>query len=402
MEKFHSLLKEKYDLLLPHLDEKSRRLYLSSETISLGRGGKSLVSRLTKVSRVTLTSGEKELRLKLTSQHKKEIRKKGGGRKKASVLDNALTQAVKDLVNPHTLGDPMSPLLWTSKSTRKLEQELKCQGFIVSYNVVNRILKSEGFSLQSNRKTDEGGKHEDRDVQFTHINNTTIDFIASGDPVISVDCKKKELVGNFKNAGKEWGLKGSPKDVKVYDFIDKTLGKALPYGVYDVCKNEGWMSVGVNFDTAKFAVSSIRNWWYEMGVNLYGSSNRIYINADGGGSNSSRSRLWKTELQILSNELNKEIHVSHFPPGTSKWNKIEHKMFSFISMNWRAKPLTSLQVIVNLIANTTTKNGLKIKTKIDETIYQKGIKISDKELAEINIIRNEFHGEWNYIIKPKL
>lgn len=401
MKKADLLLKEKYDLLLPHLDEKTRRLYLSSEAIGLGRGGKSTVSRLTRVSRVTLTSGENELRSKPTGRSEKGIRKKGGGRKKASTLDNKLIQAVKSLVAPYTLGDPMSPLLWTSKSTRKLEQELKSQGFIVSYNVVNRILKSEGFSLQSNRKTDEGGKHEDRDAQFRHISNTTTDFMASGDPVISVDCKKKELVGNFKNGGKEWSLKGKPKDVKVYDFIDKDMGKAVPYGVYDICENEGWMSVGINFDTAKFAVSSIRNWWYEMGVRRYKSSNRIYINADGGGSNSSRSRLWKTELQILANELNKEIHVSHFPPGTSKWNKIEHKMFSFISMNWRAKPLISLQVIVNLIANTTTTKGLKIKTRIDETIYEKAIKISDKELAEINIIRNEFHGEWNYIIKPK-
>jgi len=333
MEKYHFLLKEKFDLLLPHLDEKSKRLYLSSEAIGMGRGGKSLISRLTKVSRVTLTSGEKELRLTPINQQEKGIRRKGGGRTRAIFLDNTLIQAVKDLVTPHTLGDPMSPLMWTSKSTRRLEQELKSQGFVVSYNVVNRILKSEGFSLQSNRKTDEGGKHEDRDAQFVHINNTAIDFMANGDPVISVDCKKKELVGNFKNAGKEWGLKGKPKDVKVYDFIDKNLGKAIPYGVYDISKNEGWMSVGVNFDTAKFAVSSIRNWWNEMGVNLYEFSNRIYINADGGGSNSSRSRLWKKELQTLSNELNKEIHVSHFPPGTSKWNKIEHKMFSIGEQN---------------------------------------------------------------------
>jgi len=402
MEKAQFLLKEKFDLLLPYLDEKSKRLYLSSEAISIGRGGKSLISRLTKVSRVTLASGEKELRSKQAGQGEKGIRRKGGGRKKAIFLDDTLVQAVKDSVNPHTLGDPMSPLIWTSKSTRKIERELRSRGFTVSYNVVNRILKSEGFSLQSNRKTDEGGGHEDRDAQFVHINNTTMDFMANGDPVISVDCKKKELVGNFKNEGKEWGLKGEPKDVKVYDFIDKNLGKAIPYGVYDVFRNEGWMSVGVNFDTAKFAVSSIRNWWNEMGVNLYRSSKRIYINADGGGSNSSRSRLWKKELQILSNELNKEIHVSHFPPGTSKWNKIEHKMFSFISMNWRAEPLTSLQVIINLIASTTTTKGLKIMTEIDETVYEKGIKITDREFAEINIVRNKFHGEWNYMIKPKL
>ena len=396
-----TLLIEKYDLLLPHLDERTKRLYLASEAIGFGRGGQSKVSRLAKVSRVTIAAGIKELRSAgVKKDVAQRIRKKGGGRKKSVLLEANLIGAVQKLVNPHTVGDPMSPLLWTSKSTRNLSEELKKEGFKVSHNLVNRILQGEGYSLQANRKTDEGGNHVDRNAQFEHINKRSGEYFASKNPVISVDCKKKELVGNFKNGGQEWSPSGEPEKVKVYDFIDQELGKAIPYGVYDVAQNDGWVSVGVNFDTAQFAVSSIRNWWYEMGIKVYGGSQRIYINADGGGSNSSRSRLWKTELQLLSNELQMEIEVSHFPPGTSKWNKIEHKMFSFISMNWRAKPLTSLQVVVNLIANTTTTKGLKVDSKIDETVYEKGIKISDEELAKVNIIKNDFHGEWNYTICP--
>lgn len=398
-----SLLSEKYTLLLPHLNESSKRLYLASEAMSIGRGGICKVSKLTSVSRVTLTAGLKELRSKpaLTSS-KNGIRQSGGGRKKATDLDKNLIEALKKLVAPHTVGDPMRPLLWTSKSTRKLAEELCKQGFSVSYNIVNRILQAEGFSLQANKKTNEGGNHPDRDAQFQHINNTSAQFIANGEAVISVDCKKKELIGEFKNSGTEWTLKDNATAVNVYDFVDKDLGKAVPYGVYDIERNQGWVSVGINYDTAKFAVSSIRNWWHEMGMHVYQESKRIYINADGGGSNSSRSRLWKTELQLLANELNKEIHVSHFPPGTSKWNKIEHKMFSFISMNWRANPLVSLQVIVNLIAATTTTKGLKINAKADTTPYEKGIKVSDEELLLVNVDKNEFHGEWNYIIKPNV
>ena len=306
------------------------------------------------------------------------------------------------MVKPYTAGDPMSTLLWTSRSTRNIAAELQKGGFNVSYNVVNRVLSAEGFSLQGNKKVDEGGTHEDRDAQFEFINKMAAEFASSKDPVISVDCKKKELVGNYKNSGQEWHPKGEAPEVKVYDFIDKDLGKAVPYGVYDTENNQGWVSVGVNHDTAQFAVSSIRNWWYEMGAGLYAGSKRLYITADGGGSNSSRSRLWKTELQLLSNELNLEIVVSHFPPGTSKWNKIEHKMFSYISMNWRGKPLISLEVIVKLIAGTTTSKGLTIKSKLDKTIYEKGIKITDEELGKININQNDFHGEWNYSITPNL
>lgn len=396
-------LKEKYTLLLPHLDQKSKRLYLASESIGMGRGGISKTAELTGFSRVTLTAGIKELRT-TDAQHivKKLIRKTGGGRKKSVDKDLGLIDVVRNIVNPHTVGDPMNPLLWTSKSTRKLSDELKKQGYNVSYNVVNRILLSEGFSLQGNKKVDEGGEHEDRDAQFIQINKTAIEFIEANNPVISVDCKKKELVGNYKNSGQEWYSKGEAPDVKVYDFIDKELGKAVPYGVYDIEKNQGWVSVGINHDTAKFAVSTIRNWWYEMGIELYKDSKRLLITADGGGSNSTRSRLWKSELQFLSNELNKEIVVCHFPPGTSKWNKIEHKMFSYISMNWRAKPLINLEVIVNLIAGTTTSKGLVIKSRIDQEIYEKGIKITDEQLDKINITRNEFHGEWNYSIAPNM
>jgi hypothetical protein len=398
------LLKEKYRLLLPYLDEKRKRLYLSSEVIGMGRGGLKKVSEMTNISRVTLIAGTKEL-----FSNSKEptddinisgIRKKGGGRKKAVEIETEIVDKLNELVNPYTVGDPMRVLLWTSKSTRKLADELKELGFNVSYNVVNRLLQSEGYSLQSNKKTNEGGAHQDRDLQFQYINNKSLEFIAKNEAVISVDCKKKELVGEFKNNGREWAKKGQAEEVNVYDFQSLSIGKAVPYGVYDVSRNEGWVSVGVNYDTAQFAVSSIRNWWIEMGKKQYEDSKRIYINADGGGSNSSRSRLWKVELQKFATEINKEIHVSHFPPGTSKWNKIEHRMFSFITMNWRAKPLVSFEVIVNLISGTSTKKGLMINSKLDETKYEKGIKISDKEMKEIIIDKNQFHGEWNYIIKP--
>jgi hypothetical protein len=399
----HKLLEEKYALLLPHLDEKSKRLYLASESIGIGRGGISKTAKLTGFSRVTLTAGIKELRsTDVKNQDIKSIRKAGGGRKKSVVKESGLIETVLKMVNPYTVGDPMNMLLWTSKSTRKLSAELKKQGYDVSYNVVNRILSSEGFSLQGNKKVDEGGEHEDRDAQFAYINKVATEFAASKDPVISVDCKKKELVGNYKNSGQEWYPKGEAPAVKVYDFVDKELGKAVPYGVYDIEQNQGWVSVGVNHDTAKFAVSTIRNWWHEMGKELYRNSKRLLITADGGGSNSTRSRLWKSELQLLSNELNMEIVVSHFPPGTSKWNKIEHKMFSFISMNWRAKPLINLEVIVKLISGTTTSKGLLIKSKIDEGVYEKGIKITDEELSKIKIKQNDFHGEWNYSIVPNV
>ena len=376
--------------------------YLASEVIALGRGGLIKIANLTKFSRVTLLSGIKELRSNtientIDSNKDKRIRNKGGGRKKATQLEVGLIEKLRELVCPYTVGDPIRALLWTSKSTRKLAEELQNLNFKVSYNVVNRLLQSEGFTLQSNKKTNEGGRHQDRDAQFQHINKTTLEFIEKGEPVIAVDCKKKELIGDFKNNGTEWTEKGDAEEVNVYDFPSRADAKAVPYGIYDIAQNEDWASVGVNQDTAHFAVSSIRNWWNEMGKSQYSEASRIYINADDG--NSSRSRLWKSELQVFATEINKEIQVSHFPPGTSKWNKIEHSIFSYISINWRGKPLKTLEIVVNLISGTTTAKGLKIMSKLDTAVCEKGIKISDKEILEMNLSKNEFHGEWNYTIR---
>ena len=394
----------KYKKILPYLNEKQTRIVLAAEAESMGRGGLSKVSKLTGISRVTLNMGIKELALSLANDTLKNerIRKSGGGRKKATEKDKNLAIVLEKIVSPHTMGDPMKPLLWTNKSLRNISDELKNQGYNISHKLVGVILKESGYSLQGNRKTDEGSSHIDRDAQFNYINEIATDFLSSDDPVISVDCKKKELVGNFKNDGKEWLPTGNPTTVKVYDFIDKDLGKAIPYGVYDIGNNEGWVSVGISHDTASFAVSTIRSWWYEMGEEKFSKSNRIFITADGGGSNSSRSRLWKIELQVLADEICKEITVSHFPPGTSKWNKIEHRLFSHITMNWRARPLTNIQLVVDLIASTKTSKGLKVKSKLDLSVYEKGIKISDSELNEINLQRDDFHGEWNYKIIPNI
>jgi len=398
------LNQQKYKKILPYLNEKQTRIVLAAEAESMGRGGLSKVSKLTGISRVTLNMGIKELAQSATNDiiKNERIRKSGGGRKKATEKNECLAQAIEEIVSPHTMGDPMKPLLWTNKSLRNISDELKKQGHNISHKLVGVILKESGYSLQGNRKTDEGSTHVDRDAQFNHINDIATDFLSLEDPVISVDCKKKELVGNFKNDGKEWLPTGNPTTVKVYDFIDKDLGKAIPYGVYDIGNNEGWVSVGISHDTASFAVSTIRSWWYEMGEEKFSKSNRIFITADGGGSNSSRSRLWKIELQVLANEIGKEITVSHFPPGTSKWNKIEHRLFSHITMNWRARPLTNIQLVVDLIASTKTLKGLKVKSKLDSTVYEKGIKISDSELGEINLQKDDFHGEWNYKIIPKI
>ena len=398
------LNQQKYKKILPYLNEKQTRIVLAAEAESMGRGGLSKVSKLTGISRVTLNMGIKELAQSSTEEKIKNerIRKSGGGRKKATEKNKHLALAIEEIVSPHTLGDPMKPLLWTNKSLRHISDELKEQGHNISHKLVGVILKESGYSLQGNRKTDEGSNHVDRDAQFNYINDIAADFLSLEDPVISVDCKKKELVGNFKNDGKEWLPTGNPTTVKVYDFIDKDLGKAIPYGVYDIANNEGWVSVGISHDTASFAVSTIRSWWYEMGEEKFSKSNRIFITADGGGSNSSRSRLWKIELQILANEIGKEITVSHFPPGTSKWNKIEHRLFAHITMNWRARPLTNIQLVVDLIASTKTSKGLKVKSKLDSSVYEKGIKISDSELSEINLQKDDFHGEWNYKIIPKI
>lgn len=399
-----NLIRKKYKKILPYLNEKQIRIVLAADAESMGRGGLSKVSKLSGISRVTLNIGIKELASSSVRavESRARVRKEGGGRKKETEKNKNLGKVIEEIVNPHTMGDPMKPLLWTNKSLRNIAEAAKNKGCNISHKLAGVILKNAGYSLQGNRKTDEGGKHVDRDAQFNYINDTAKDFLAAGDPVISVDCKKKELIGNFKNAGEEWLPVGKPTTVKVYDFIDKDLGKAIPYGVYDVGNNEGWVSVGISHDTASFAVATIRNWWYEMGKEKFSKSKGLFITADGGGSNSSRSRLWKTELQVLADEIGKEITVSHFPPGTSKWNKIEHRLFSHITMNWRARPLTNIQMVVDLIASTKTTKGLRVKSKLDNAVYEKGIKISDEKLGEVNIEKREFHGEWNYTIKPNI
>lgn len=397
-----NILREKITTFLPKLDERLSRLYLASEAISLGRGGKQKIATIAKVSRTRIDRGIIELTS--TSDDwvsKSSIRKSGAGRKKKTEELSMLMPAVESIVCAHTRGDPMNPLLWTSKSLRQIEEVLKKQGLKISYVTVGSLLKQLGYSLQANKKTDEGSSVEDRNEQFEYINEKAISFMKTKCPVISVDCKKKELIGNYKNGGTEWELKGKAPKVKVYDFIDKKKGKAVPYGVYDIAQNEGWVNVGVSADTAEFAVNTIRTWWFEMGKEQYFKPPKLLITADGGGSNSSRSRLWKMELQKLANETGIEINVCHFPPGTSKWNKIEHRMFSFISKNWRAKPLVSLEVVVNLIANTTTAKGLKVKAKEDKKEYLKGIKITKKEMDTLKLSKNDFRGEWNYIIYPQ-
>ena len=395
-------LKEKFDLLLPLLNEKQRRYALACEAKYIGRGGIKQLTMATGISKPTIINGIKEIETKTLAelQSNERIRAAGAGRKSISEKHPEILVDLDKLISPMTRGDPMTPLRWCSKSLRSLEVCLKEKGYKISYRVIGEILKNLGYSLQSNRKTDEGKQHPDRDEQFNHINETVKEYHKLGAPAISVDCKKKELIGNYKNNGKEWQPKGEPLEVKVYDFEDKQLGKAAPYGVYDIHKNEGWVNIGISKDTAQFAINSIRTWWYQMGKDYYPNTDKLLITADGGGSNGSRNRLWKKELQSLSNEIGLKIEICHLPPGTSKWNKIEHRLFSFISMNWRGKPLISLQTVVNLIASTKTKEGLIVKAAIDKRIYETGIKVSDEEFDLINIEKNEFHGEWNYIINP--
>lgn len=322
--------------------------------------------------------------------------------KKIAETQPGILEALENLVEPATRGDPESPLRWTCKSTYHLRDELVGQGYTISQRQVGTLLAGLGYSLQAPRKTEEGGEHPDRDAQFTYLNEYVKAFQAQGLPVISVDTKKKEKIGKYANIGREYQKTGQPQRVKVYDFVDQTLGKVAPYGIYDIGRNEGFVNVGISHDTAEFAVNSIRTWWYEMGLPAYSTAPALLITADGGGSNGSRVRLWKVELQALANELNRGIHVCHFPPGTSKWNKIEHKMFCYISKNWRGRPLISREAVVKLISSTTTTTGLRIRAKLDETVYKKGRKVSDEELSAVNIERASFHGEWNYIIHPTL
>ena len=396
-------LKEKINTLLPLLNEKQRRIYLASEAKYLGYGGVTKVSLASEVSRVTISNGLKEIREK---DFKETIdfnssRRAGAGRKSIVAKDAELLIDLDNIISPVTRGDPMSPLRWCCKSLRNISSILKEKGHKLSYRVVGEILKNMGYSLQSNRKTNEGGSHPDRDAQFNYINETVKEYINNEQPVISVDCKKKELVGNYKNNGKEWLPEKNPEKVEVYDFVNKELGKAAPYGIYDIINNEGFVNIGISSDTAQFAVNSIREWWYNMGIERYINAKQILITADGGGSNGRSNRLWKNELQVFANEIGLEIAVCHLPPGTSKWNKIEHRLFSYISMNWRGKPLVSLEVIVNLIGSTKTREGLIVNAALDKRIYKTGIKVSDEEFNEINMEVKQFHGEWNYIIKPK-
>jgi hypothetical protein len=392
----------RFKLLETHLDERLRRLVAAAEADAVGVRGISLVSRSTGVSRRAIRQGMEELRQPAPSPtSERRIRKAGGGRKKTVEKDPALQGALEQLVEPTTRGDPESPLRWTCKSVRQLARELRDLGHQVSHQLVSELLHALGYSLQANRKTVEGTAHPDRDAQFEHINKKVRLFLRRGDPVISVDTKKKELVGNFKNGGREWRPEGSPEKVLVHDFVIPELGRAIPYGVYDLANNSGWVSVGIDHDTASFAVESIRRWWHNMGQPSYESRKRLLITADGGGSNSSRVRLWKVELQKLADELGMQISVCHFPPGTSKWNKIEHRLFSFISMNWRGKPLLTYQVIVSLIAATTTKAGLKVRAALDSETYPSGTKVSDAAVKELRLKREAFHGDWNYTLTPR-
>lgn len=397
-------LRKIFERISPFLDEKRRRIIAAANAENIGYGGVSKVSQATGLSRVTITNGIRELNEESSTTSRcgrhERIRKEGGGRKKEIDRDPLLVKDLEALIEPYTSGDPESALRWTCKSVRRISQELNNQGHKTSHRMVAELLHELGYSLQANRKTLEEASHPDRDAQFKFIYKKVKTFQRQECPVISVDTKKKELVGSYKNGGKELCPKGKPEPVNVHDFENKELGKVAPYGVFDISLNEGWVNVGIDHDTAAFAVESIRRWWNMMGKPTYPNANRLLITADSGGSNGARVRMWKTELQKFVNETGMNVSVCHFPPGTSKWNKIEHQLFSYISQNWRGKPLISHEVIVNLIAATTTKAGLKVRCELDNNNYPKGIKISDSEMSKLNISRASFHGEWNYSIRP--
>jgi hypothetical protein len=398
-------IREKYEGLLPALNERSRRRWAATESRSLGWGGVSAVAAATGLTRKTIHVGLRELeaeaanpQLSLASDR---ARRGGAGRKPITQQQPELLSALDALVEPTVRGDPESPLRWTCKSTRRLAGELCRQGFRVGDRKVAALLKKADYSLQGNRKTREGQQHPDRDAQFRYINQTVKRFQSRNQPVVSVDTKKKELVGDFKNAGREWRPRGEPDEVRVHDFLDKTLGKAIPYGVYDLTYDEGWVSVGIDHDTARLAAAALRRWWKRMGSKRYPRARELLITADGGGSNGSRSRLWKVALQTLADRLGLKLTVCHFPPGTSKWNKIEHRMFSHITMNWRGKPLVSHEVIVQLIAHTKTATGLKVRAGLDRNAYPTGEKVSRSEYENLHITPATFHGDWNYVITPR-
>lgn len=393
-------VRTKYEFLRDVFDERTRRLWAAAEARALGHGGNQVVAEATGMARSTIYLGQKELAAGGLAELGDRVRRAGGGRKALTERDPGLLPALDALVEPTARGDPMSPLRWTCKSTRKLAAELTAQGHKVGSTVVAELLVELGYSLQALRKTTEGRAHPDRNDQFEHINARAKAFQRAKQPVISVDTKKKELIGDFSNKGREYQPEGKPEKVRVHDFIDMDLGKAIPYGVYDVSRNSGWVSVGVDHDTAQFAVETIRRWWRVMGKLAHPDARKLLITADGGGSNASRSRLWRVELQALANETGLTITVCHLPPGTSKWNKIEHRLFSHITQNWRGRPLISHEAVVNLIANTTTSTGLKVRAKLDRGSYPLDISVSDEELDAVHIKRHAFHGEWNYTIRP--
>lgn len=398
-------IKAKFAALAPLLDERTRRRWAAVEARAMGRGGITRVAEATGLSQTTLRAGLKELEApspSATPQAASErLRRAGGGRKALVDHDPHLLTALEALVDPVTRGDPLGPLRWTCKSAARLATALQHQGYRVSERSINRLLHHLGYRLQSNRKTVEGRQHPDRDAQFQHINRRVKAFQKQRQPVVSVDTKKKELIGPFHNGGREWAPTGEPERVRVHDFPDKGLGKVIPYGVYDMATNSGWVSVGVDHDTAEFAVETIRRWWRHMGSPTYPRAKRLLITADGGGSNGSRNRLWKIALQKLADDSGLRISVCHFPPGTSKWNKIEHRMFCHITENWRGRPLVSREVVVNLIGHTTTKTGLEIHSELNENSYPTGREVTEAQLESLSIKRDKFHGEWNYTLVPR-
>jgi len=396
-------IRRKYRALAPELDERRRRQWAAAESRDLGWGGITAVAEATGLSRTTINVGRGELAqpAKQRGLEAMRVRRPGGGRRPLAETDPDLLAALETLVEPTTRGDPESPLRWTCKSIRRLAEELTRENHPVGAVTVAKLLRQAGYSLQANRKTREGASHPDRNAQFEYINASVQRFLNGGQPAVSVDAKKKEKVGDFRKGGREWPPKGRPEEVRVYDFLIKSLGKAALYGVYDLLQNQGWVSVGIDHDTAQFAVNSIRRWWNEMGQQRFPRAKELLITADGGGSNSHRSRLWKVSLQGLADELRIRLFVCHFPPGTSKWNKIEHRLFSFITKNWRARPLVSLEVIVNLIASTTTRTGLIVKAALDTNRYPTKIKVSDEQLGRLRLTPHAFHGEWNYTLSPR-
>jgi len=393
-------LRRKYRALRSVLTERSRRVWAASEALALGHGGIGLVEQATGIARVTISRGLRELAAGAPLDPAR-TRRPGGGRKRRTDEDPTLREALERLVEPTTSGDPMAPLRWTSKSVRHLAAELAAQGHQASYRLVATLLQEAGYSLQANRKTREGPSHPDRDAQFHYLNTQVQRFQQQHRPAVSVDTKKKELVGEFKNAGREWRPKGQPEEVRIHDFVIPGQGKAIPYGVYDLTRNEGWVSVGIDHDTASFAVNALRRWWAVMGRQAYPDATALLLTADAGGSNAPRTRLWKWELQQFANRTGLTITVCHFPPGTSKWNKIEHRLFSHISMNWRGQPLVNLAAMVSLIGDTTTETGLRIRSEIDRRSYPTGVTITDEQFAQVQVTPHAFHGEWNYTIHPK-